>query len=407
MTASKQPPKPAEKRAKSTSATSSATTTFEQSREFERWLLELTSLPTAAARESRVIAWIERWVKARAKSVELSHDEFGNLLLHRAPRETKRSPVYITAHLDHPAFVVRRVAGRDVELEFRGGVHDPYFEKAKIEIFEHNERDGKDASHTATITKLDATAKPFKIVTARLTNETTTICAGDIARWKLPAPKIEKGILHTHACDDLAAVAAALCAFERIREMPACGHVGLLFTRSEEIGFIGAIGAARSRSVPKDARLICLENSRSFPESPIGAGPIVRVGDRITVFSPDLTNRIAAIMGEYQKTAPTFQWQRKLMPGGACEASAFSCYGYSSTCLCLPLGNYHNMEDIDGVLAGKRPAKVGSEFIAISDFHGLITMLEIVARDLDSASVPPLKDRMESLWREHGGLLAR
>ena len=41
------------------------------------------------------------------------------------------------------------------------------------------------------------------------------------------------------------------------------------------------------------------------------------------------------------------------MPGGACEATAFSAYGYESTCLCLPLGNYHNMHDID-VVAGRR-----------------------------------------------------
>ena len=93
------------------------------------------------------------------------------------------------------------------------------------------------------------------------------------------------------------------------------------------------------------------------------------------------------------------------MPGGACEASAFACYGYASTCLCLPLGNYHNMVDIDAVLQGKRPAKVGSECISTADFHGLVTMLEVVARDLDSASVPPLKDRMETLWRDHGTLL--
>ena len=64
----------------------------------------------------------------------------------------------------------------------------------------------------------------------------------------------------------------------------ALAHVALLFTRSEEIGFIGAIGAAREGTVPKGARLVCLENSRSFPhDSPIGAGPIVRVGDRLSV----------------------------------------------------------------------------------------------------------------------------
>ena len=31
-----------------------------------RYALELADLPTAAGREQRVVAWIERWVAARA-----------------------------------------------------------------------------------------------------------------------------------------------------------------------------------------------------------------------------------------------------------------------------------------------------------------------------------------------------
>ena len=132
---------------------------------------------------------------------------------------------------------------------------------------------------------------------------------------------------------------------------------------AEEVGFVGAIGAATNGLVPKNARLVCLENSRSFPESPIHDGPIVRVGDRMTVFSPDLTNDISTLMTAHAAATPSFKWQRKLMAGGACEATAFSAFGFQSTCLCLPLGNYHNMQAIDDVVAGQRPAKVGPEFI--------------------------------------------
>jgi endoglucanase len=115
---------------------------------------------------------------------------------------------------------------------------------------------------------------------------------------------------------------------------------------------------------------------------------------------PELTNRINDVLTEYQKIDSTFRYQRKLMPGGTCEATAYACYGYASTCLCLPLGNYHNMQNIDGVLAGKRPARIGPEFVSCDDFHGLVLMLEIIARDLDAASVPPLRSAMEKLWRD-------
>lgn len=379
------------------------TITTTQRDRHRQWLLELTAIPTAAGREHRVIAWIERWVKAR-KNLRLTRDKAGNLFITHVKRSRAKSaprPVLITAHLDHPAFVVkRRLADDTLELEFRGGVHDPYFENAAIEVI-----DTRDGSHAARITSLDAGATPFKIVTAKLEQPSDTIAPGDIARWSLPEPSIEEGRLYTHACDDLAAAAAALAALEALHRRRGMEHVGVLFTLAEEIGFIGAIAACKHRSISKGTRLICLENSRSFPDSPIGAGPILRVGDRLSVFDPRLTNRIGDLLLEHAKTNPEFAWQRKLMPGGACEATAFSAYGHESTCVCLALGNYHNMEDIDGVLAGRRPARIGREFIAVNDYHGLVDLLILACDRLDRAQVKPLRERMEALHRERAFVL--
>ncbi|MHC4793266.1 MAG: hypothetical protein ACYTDE_03085, partial [Planctomycetota bacterium] len=236
------------------------------------------------------------------------------------------------------------------------------------------------------------------------------LAPGDVGRWSFPDAKITgrgpKRLLKTHACDDLAAAAAAICAFDRIRTRKGQEHVGLLFTVAEEVGFVGAIGAATNGLVPKNARLVCLENSRSFPESPIHDGPIVRVGDRMTVFSPDLTNDISTLMTAHAAATPSFKWQRKLMAGGACEATAFSAFGFQSTCLCLPLGNYHNMQAIDDVVAGQHPAKVGPEFIGIDDYHGLIEMLEVLASGLDSKrSAAPLHVRLRGLRRRNAVVL--
>jgi endoglucanase len=285
----------------------------------------------------------------------------------------------VTAHLDHPAFVVRRrIDPRTLELEFRGGVHDPYFAGAKLSVI-----DGSDQEHVARISSLDAKAKPYKRVTARLAKPAPAIAVGDVARWHLPKPRVAKGLLQTHACDDLAAVAAALVAFDRLLADRKAAHVGLLFTRAEEVGFVGAIHVARNGFVPRAARLVCLENSRSFPhDSPIGAGAILRVGDRLSVFAPALTNELGELFGAARTKDPSFRFQRKLMPGGACEATAFAAHGFESTCLCLPLGNYHNMVDIDGVQSGRRKAKVGSEFVSMADFESLVRMIEIAATGL-------------------------
>jgi putative aminopeptidase FrvX len=397
-------------------------------KQHEQWLKEITAIPTAAGREQRVVEWIRQWMRQR-RELMWREDKAGNLIITQRRRarssnggvisRTKSAtrPVFITAHLDHPAFVVRQLnSDGTIELEFRGGVSDSYFNNATIEIF-----DSRDRAHRARIIAIDPAAAPFKRVSARPDTEKwgreliSGIHTGDVARWVFAPskngdgsqfrPHVKDGLLYTHACDDLAAVAAALSTLDLLRKRRDASHVGLLFTRAEEIGFIGAIAACKHRSVPTNSRLICLENSRSFAESPIGAGPIVRVGDKMSVFGPSLTNCISMIMIEHQRAHPDFKWQRKLMPGGTCEATTFSTYGYQSTCLCLPLGNYHNMTDIDGVAAGKRPAKVGPEFISIEDYHGLIEMLIICATQLDSASVPSLHDRMEQLYAAHSDVL--
>jgi endoglucanase len=399
--------------------------------------MEVTSLPTAAGREERVLAWIDAWIRPRRTRITVTRDDAGNVLVLRKDMRRGDRPLLATAHLDHPAFVVTGHGAkpparppnarairpiRELTLEFRGGVHDPYFAGARIEVI-----DMLGARHGARIRSLDAKSTPFKRVKATLDAPARagSIREGDIARWELPAPRIARRemaasvpggrtraarVIETHACDDLAAVAAACAAFDSLLPNRAARNFGLLFTTAEEVGFIGAIHAARGGFVPRGARLLCLENSRSYPhDSPIGAGAILRVGDRLSVFSPQLTNALSELFAAHAKANPGWMWQRKLMPGGACEATAFASYGIESTCLCLPLGNYHNMVDIDAVLGGSRPARVGPEFVSVDDFHGLVDMLRVAALKLDSgrrSAAPAHRPLMEKLYRERQGVLA-
>ncbi len=356
------------------------------------------------------MAWIDAWVARRREQLNVRRDDAGNYLILRKDRSSKAAPILVTAHLDHPAFVVvapsAKLSRNELELEFRGGVHDPYFVGTSIEVIDcHGNR------HEAKITNLDSAAQPFKRVRAKLQSAAAplTIAPGDIGRWLLPPPRVstrslEQGsattdlrLIETHACDDLAAVAAACAAFDRLLNDRSAKNLGLLFTVAEEVGFIGAIHAARGKFIPKNSRLLCLENSRSFPsDSPIGAGAILRVGDRISVFTPSLTNALANLYQAHAKAVPTFRWQRKLMAGGACEATAFAAYGFESTCLCLALGNYHNMTEIDAtVAAAKRNPKtrgtIGPEFVSVDDFHGLVEMLLVGVRGLAATDASPSK----------------
>lgn len=385
----------------------------------ERWLGEITQLPTAAGHEGRVADWIKEWATER-DDIVLQIDPVGNLALsfNGAP-EPSDGDFVLTAHMDHPAFVVEKVDGRYLEMSFRGGVLDPYFEDAEVVVFA-----GGDTPVRGTVTKTEQPPKdsqgPAWVRRAWVTLEEDAehLAVGDLGRWSFPEAEVIKrnGLreFHTDACDDLALVTAALCTLDELRQDKRAHRLRVVFTRAEEVGFVGAIGACEHSTIHPGARVCVLEASRAFSESPIGGGPIVRVGDRISVFSPSLTGAISHVAEAVSKNENAagdldgnerqakFNWQRKLMAGGMCEASCFTVWGYESSCICLPLGNYHNMAELDRVTGpdeepdAAKFATVGREHIALNDFHNLVTLLRGCALGLGEA--PSSREKLESLY---------
>lgn len=392
-------------------------------------LVDITSTPTAAGREHRVIEKIDAWLAGKP-GLSRRDDPHGNIEIaldpDAGPAFRPGPPVYFTAHMDHPAFVVERVVGpATLELAFRGGVMDDYFPGARIVVHLADR-----SSVAGVITGRGDLSTPDKSWFCDLDEASRPIAVGDFATWELPPARIaeedlptgERGdMLRTNACDDLAALVAALVAIDRLRALRDSGEsvhdTRVLLTRAEEIGFIGAIGASRDGFMPSGARIIALENSRSFEDSPIGGGPIVRVGDRVSVFSPSLTGAVAKVAeriagGPASVTAsqklsekPAWRWQRKLMAGGACEASVFCHYGYEATCVCLPLGNYHNMAGLAEAQTGTNVGQpqIGQEFIAMSDFFGMVDLLVGCGTDLPETG--GLGERLAKLWDDRSVVL--
>ncbi len=325
-----------------------------------------------------MVAWVNEWLRTR-QNLTLRRDKVGNMLISRKGAKRGGRPVLLTAHLDHPAFVIKKVCDRrHLEAEFRGGVRPPYFAKGKVVVY-----DADDRAHRGTIVE-HGKGKIFDEVVIRLSQATDAIAVDTIATWDLKAARVRKGLIEAPACDDLAGVAAALSAMDVLRGSRGAGDVRVLLTRSEEIGFIGAIAASQTGLIPRRAKVIALENSRSFAESPIGGGPIVRVGDRISIFHHGLAFEVSKIAMKMEESRKGFKWQRKLMPGGACEATTFQAFGYEAICLCLPLGNYHNMANLAEVIEGKKGAKatIAAEFVSVEDYHGLVDLLVECGRTL-------------------------
>ena len=358
-----------------------------------RWLLDLTHLPTTSGLEHRVIEWVNSWVERR-DDLKLTADTAGNLLIAVKGRKSKTAPVVAAAHMDHPGFVVESVNGRDVTASFRGGVMAEYFPEAAVEFF-----DVRDGRHPGKVVEYDSETKKAVI---QLKTSTSVLGIGSVGRWRFAPPKlgIKRGLLHAPACDDLAGVAAALTALDLARKKPELRHFAVLLTRAEEEGLLGAIAAAREGSLPDGSRVLSVEMSRSFDDSEIGGGPVVRVGDHLTVFDADLTNRVAHVARDGK-----LAHQRKLMAGGTCEATAFGAYGFRATGLCLALGNYHNMVDIDGVKAGTAKAALAPEVISVEDFDGLVSLMLAAAKGIDEAG-SDLRTRLDAGYDTKSHLLA-
>ena len=79
------------------------------------------------------------------------------------------------------------------------------------------------------------------------------------------------------------------------------------------------------------------------------------------------------------------------MPGGACEATAYQAYGHIATCVCLPLGNYHNMNELKG--------KIDHEIISMKDFDNLVKLLVAIGLNVKkSGKNGSLKTKLNKLF---------
>ena len=180
-----------------------------------------------------------------------------------------------------------------------------------------------------------------------------------------------------------------------IARRPAACDVAVLLTRGEEEGFIGAMGAVTKPGlIRKTDRLIVIECSAVQPYAPQGKGPIIRVGDKTSIFNSALTYFVTQQAAALAKADRKFVYQRALMPGGTCEATVYDLYGYTAASVCVALGNYHNMD--------VKAKKIGAEYIDVGDWEGMVKLFVKVARKGEEfdASNGELRGRLEERFEK-------
>jgi putative aminopeptidase FrvX len=364
-----------------------------------RTLKDLLSLPTAPFVEGAVMGYIELACR-RLTGVQVRYDPHGNLLAHYRRRPPPITPLAFVAHTDHPGFIaLEMVDRRTVRAAFRGGVKPEYFEAARVRFWSGKRWvKGRVLELTKAARVTDVVGWIWRPEEA-LIRVSTPVAAGSPGMWDLPDPAVKGGLVAARGCDDVAGCAAMLTLLQRLSRKRVRAEVYCLFTRAEEVGFVGAIAAARAGTLPKRLPVISIETSSILPNAQQGDGPILRVGDRAAVFSPALIafcERVARALAERRKD---FMFQRKLMDGGTCEAVPFIAYGYEATGICVALGNYHNMDRLR--------EKIASETISLRDWQCMVDWFEALVLDQGDrrADIRPLRERMDARYASWQALL--
>jgi putative aminopeptidase FrvX len=330
--------------------------------------MAIAACPTAAYHEGHVRACLlERLADLPHVTTRL--DEFGNLHTVYEHASHGREAFRVVAHMDHPAFIVART-GNSPELHFAGGVDETYFTGHDI-IF-HNEETKRPLGR-ATVT---GTAFSEEAKRVRMRGEIPA--SATFAVWALPKARCTKQLFIGPACDDLAQVSTVLALLRRLAHAKAKAAVHAIFTRAEEVGFAGALAALKTRTPLVVMPTLSLETSNARGFARVGAGPVVRVGDRLSIFDSRITHWLETAFRDRQSAVPGAVYQRLLMGGGTCEASVFQRAGLPTGALCVGLNNYHNMGPGRAIRA---------ESVSLRDWQGLYDFLFYLATEAKTVAV--------------------
>lgn len=292
--------------------------------------------PTAPFREGFVLATIEDIL--RSNKIPFFYDDAGNLFGGWNGSRKNKIKIAFMAHTDHPGFLItKQISERDLEAVWLGGAPFDQMKGKRVRVYSPHDMQWSAPGKIIEISKShDHHGGIFLRI--RLT-KAVKIPSLAFGAFDFPGFKKSKQRIVTRAADDLAGCVIQLGAIlDTYTEAPGRGVA--VFTRAEEVGFIGCLAAIQNKSLP-NVPFVSLEASKELEGAWIGKGPVLRLGDRTSMFDTSVSQ---ALLNEAKKLElkKDFSFQRRIMDGGSCEATALNVMGYAAAGISVPLGNYHN-----------------------------------------------------------------
>jgi putative aminopeptidase FrvX len=315
-------------------------------------LYEIGQIPVAPFHEKRIKQYILK--KLSKLDVRVSEDEYGNIIaVYEGAGAKDTGGIALGAHMDHPAVeIVNNESGY-----LLGSIHKKFFDNpVSILVYPSSPQDN-DIPIKGMIRECEKGEDGLLHFKISLEEDLTeSPCFGV---WDIPAAAIKDNYAHMRAVDDVAGCALVITVLEELTRIKAPCRCYGIFTRAEEVGFIGASALIQQNIIPKDAVVVSIETSKSLPDAVIGNGPVIRAGDAIMTFDGKAEFLLQHSKKLLLKENPDRHVQRQLMTGGGCEGTVYSLAGYPTTGLAIPLGNYHNM-GVDNTIM--------PEYVDLNDF---------------------------------------
>jgi len=349
------------------------------------FLARLGGQPAVAFYESGVAATVESILDGLG--LERRKDSFGNIIAKLAGSDPTVTPMAIVAHMDHPGFEITGREGNEFIATAQGGVPPTSFATGvPLQVLL------PDGNRAPAVTTGRHGAEAERQVRLKLTNpqDASAIEPPAAAVFDLVDFELDGDLIRMRAVDDLAGCSAALAVLARLAggDKRPHGDIYGLFTRAEEVGLIGARLAAEAGELPEETLIISAESSRVLPGAEQGGGPVIRVGDAGFTFNAEAESALIRAREALQESKPGFKVQRQLMSGGVCEASAFALFGYQTTGVAFPLGNYHNAAP---------EGKIEAEYIHIEDYVGGVALMEEAARRVTDRTSTAFRRRLRQV----------